>query len=221
MRGIINRPKYIVVEYYYTCDNPMPTAISIPGVAIWGANGPNSASGSLPASAPPSSYNASYLKTNRRGHEPISHPPEIRSRGGDPQSGTDTASVELAPAIPASTYNANYLKTGNTRVYPLGDGPMTPAKAIKIFNGASFEHTAPAPAAPAIVYDPVKVLETLKLLAGGNISDEQLDALASDDAAAIQEREGGLRVLSAERGTIASAVASREIRTRHRRARCH
>ena len=92
------------------------------------------------------------------------------------------------------------------------------------------------------------MLETLKLLAGGNISDDQLDAyeedasrlrvyaavtkqraltedeqravdeigrrldaeaqsLASDDAAAIQEREGGLRVLSAERGTIASAAA--------------
>ena len=141
----------------------MPTAISIPGVAIWGANGPNGASGSLLASAPPSSYNASYLKTNRRGHETIPHPPAIQSCGGDPQSGTDAASAELAPAIPASAYNANYLKTGNTRVYPLSDGPMTPAKAIEIFNaqiagnvsnGASAEQTAPAPAAP--VYDPRK-----------------------------------------------------------------
>ena len=153
----------------------MPTAISIPGVAIWGANGPNGASGSLPASAPPSSYNASYLKTKRRGHEPIPHPPAIRScgakiacnfSGADPQSGTDAASAELAPEILPSAYNANYLKTGNTRVYPLGDGPMTPAKALEIFNGASEEQTKPeavgALAAPALVYDPVKVLETLK-----------------------------------------------------------
>ena len=94
----------------------MPTAISIPGVAIWGANGPNGASGSLPASAPPSSYNASYLKTNRRGHEPIPHPPAIRSCGGDPQSGTDAASAELAPAIPPSAYTANYLKRQATLV---------------------------------------------------------------------------------------------------------
>ena len=58
---------------------------------------------------------------------------------------------------------------------------MNPAKAIakiagNFSNGASAEQTVPVAAAPAITYDPVKVLETLKLLAGGNISDEQLDA---------------------------------------------
>ena len=137
----------------------MPTTISIPGVAIWGANGPNGASGSLPASAPPSSYNASYLKTNRRGHEPIPKPALVRSCGGDQQSGTDAASAELATAILPSAYNANYLKTGNTRVYPLGNGPMTPAKAIEIFKGVSEEQVS-KPEAVETIYDPVKVLDS-------------------------------------------------------------
>ena len=40
----------------------------------------------------------------------------------------------------------------------------------------------------------------------GRRLDAEAQSLASDDVAAIQEREGGLRVLSAERGTIANAA---------------
>lgn len=38
---------------------------------------------------------ASYLKTNRRGSEPIPHIANVRSCGEDPQSGTKAARAEL------------------------------------------------------------------------------------------------------------------------------
>ena len=103
------------------------SAISVPGVSVYGANQKPIASASFSRAPKPSSYNASYLKTFRQTKVPIPVP----RKPGDPKSvmgpfsGSDAAKYETPSAPPPSSYNATYLKTTNTRSYPLGDGPMT------------------------------------------------------------------------------------------------
>ena len=86
------------------------------------------------------------------------------------------------------TYPSRYFQllksSGPIVSYPYGDGPITEAKAIAMLEGGlTSVGRVDAAFKPLKVrtYTPIEVRELLKLLAEGDLSEEQLDAYAEDD----------------------------------------
>ena len=152
-------------------------------------------------------YNKGYLHSSvPRYKQPLPKPFKHRSV----HNPTDQAVTDFPPPIRASAYNKGYLKSSGPRVkYPLGDGPMTEEKAIERLDAA--DGTAPdtRQSVPeiarleAVKYNPADVLEILKLLAKGDLSDEQLDAYEQD--------RGRLRAYAAVAKTRALTAAEQEV----------
>ena len=102
----------------------MPPAISVPGVAVWGAYGVRPAVGANAPAIPTSAYNANYLKPDPRSARttPVAKPGGFKSVAGT-FSASDAAKTELMPVgvvneVAPSVYNANYLKTASPLQYP-------------------------------------------------------------------------------------------------------
>ena len=158
---------------------------------MWGANETPPAAGSNTRAWKPRGYNANYLKPDpaTAWRVPMPKPGGFKSVAHT-FSGSDAAFAEVDAAIPPSAYNANYLRTASKRRYPTIHGPITDNQAFAILRGASDEETkvARAPVGTSVGltsvgpthYAPMAVLETLKLLSKGDISDEQLEVYEED-----------------------------------------
>lgn len=151
------------------------------GVPVFGAGQLPVATASASRAHAPHTYNRDYLQPDPRTSRifPYLKPGRFKSVRGAFTS-HDAAFADVDFATPPSAYNATYLKTANTRRYPRIYGPMTDAKAFAILRGTP-EDIAKAAATPAPVHHtPTSVLETLKLLSKGDISDEQLETYEED-----------------------------------------
>ena len=160
----------------------MPTAITIPGVSIYGANQRRPASGSNAPPIAPAVYNATYLKADPRAARtvPIPKPGAYKSVEG-PFSGSAAAKVEFSSDIAPSAYNANYLQSANPAKYPPIHAPLSDQAAFKLLDGAPEDTSKPAAIGPPKRhYTPIEVIEILKLLEKGEISDEQMEAYLVD-----------------------------------------
>jgi hypothetical protein len=153
------------------------------GVSVFGANQVPAAVGSNAPAIPASAYNASYLKpdprTIRKAPMPVAG--GFKSVVG-PFSGSDAAQTGFGRDVAPSAYNANYLKSGNRLRYPQITPPRTNQQACK----EAFQNFSETPKdsefekLPPRHWSPLDVIEILKLLAKGDITDEELETYTED-----------------------------------------
>ena len=91
----------------------MPPAISVPSVALFGANQVRAVGANVPA-IPTSAYNANYLKPDPRSARttPVAKPRGFKSVAGT-FSASGAAKTGFVNEVAPSVYNANYLKTAS------------------------------------------------------------------------------------------------------------
>ena len=91
---------------------------------------------------------------------------------------TNAANTAFPPHIRLASYNRGYVKDRGPRIrYPFGNGPLTNQEAFAKLRAAE----GAEPLQPFNTdYEPSDVLETLKLLSKGDLSDEQLDIYEQD-----------------------------------------
>ena len=155
----------------------MPPAISVPGVGIWGAYGVRPAVGANAPAIPTTAYNANYLKPDPRSARttPVAKPGGFKSVAGT-FSASDAAKTGFVNEVAPSVYNANYLKTASPLQYPPISPPLSDQEAFKVLKGAE-EGAAEVPkiATSPHHFNPQDVIEILKLLEKGEITDEQME----------------------------------------------
>jgi len=162
------------------------------GATLWGSTEDENRPDISLLSFPAADFNTHALKSSGyrvKGPKPgpiQSH--TVRS----PYEASDAGPTYL-PTINPSRYNTHMLKSSGPVVsYPYGDGPITEDKAIAMLEGKRVD--AAFKPLESRTYTPLEVREILKLLAEGDLSEEQLDAYAEDDgrlrtyAAAAKQR---------------------------------
>ena len=159
----------------------MPASFTVPGVSVFAANQVPPAAGSNSRPLKSRGYNANYLKPDptTAWRVPMPKPGGFKSVAGT-FSGSDAAALEVDAAIPSSVYNATYIKSASKRRYPTIHGPITDKQAFAILQDSPEEQTKVAAADSPVHYNPMTVLETLKLLSKGDISDDALEVYEED-----------------------------------------
>ena len=125
-------------------------------------------------------------------------------------SGSDAAALEVDAAVPSSAYNATYIKSASKRRYPTIHAPITDKQAFAILQESPEEQTKVAAVESPVHYNPMTVLETLKLLSKGDISDDALEVYEEDGNrirayAAIAKQ----RPLTAEEQAMVNEIGTR------------
>ena len=189
----------------------MPASFTVPGVSVFGANQVPPAAGSNSRPLKPRGYNANYLKPDpaTAWRVPMPKPGGFKSVAGT-FSGSDAAALEVDAAVPSSAYNATYIKSASKRRYPTIHAPITDKQAFAILQESPEEQTKVAAVESPVHYNPMTVLETLKLLSKGDISDDALEVYEEDgNRIRAYEAIAKQRTLTSEEQAMVDEIGTR------------